>query len=249
MTILATNTAIEGVILAPLDRSEQRARLAELGLVATEIAHDLGNLMQIIESGLRSMERRFDEKTSPDLKYVTGEVSAAVTRASLLTRKILETARGASAAVEAIDVGALITDLRVLIGWAAGSDVEVKLDVEPCLPRVFCKPASLESAVMNLVVNARHAMPSGGSLKLSVLGQGKTIVLRVTDTGCGMSAAAARRACEPFISTRTNNGGTGLGLAIVTEFVQALGGSISVESELGRGTAIALTFPIHPADL
>jgi signal transduction histidine kinase len=239
----ATGVASQCVILPPLDAAGQSRRLASVGLMSTGIAHDLGNLMQIIEAGMRGIERRFDKTTSPELRLLSREVRGAAARACALSRRILDHSRGAADEVESIDIGAVVAELRALIGWAAGPAIRVVLQVEPRLPKVRCAPAELETAVINLVVNARHAMPDGGALTLSIRGHGKTVMLRVADTGCGMSAATARHACEPFASGRTRSGGSGLGLAIVRAFVEGLGGSIAVDSTLGRGTAIILIFP------
>jgi len=237
----ATGATSQAEILPPFEFAQQNARLAGVGLMSAGLAHDLGNLMQIVEAGLRTMERRFGDGVGPDVRILSQDVRGAALRASALTRRILDYSRGVADEVDLIDVGAVILQMRVLIGWVAGPAVRVALEVDPRLPRVRCAPAELESAVINLVVNARHAMPAGGALTLSVCAHGQDLMLRVADTGCGMSATAVRHACEPFFTTRPCSGGSGLGLAMVAMFVRAQGGTVGVDSIPGRGTAIVLT--------
>ncbi|THD51214.1 ATP-binding protein [Phenylobacterium sp.] len=237
-----TGATTRGVILPPLDSAGQDARLAGVGLMSAGLAHDLGNLMQIIDAGLRSMERRFGDTVSPDVRVLSQEVRGAAQRAAALTRRILNHSRGDASEVDLVDVGDAILQMRALIGWAAGPAVRVVLEVEPHLPPTRCALAELESAVINLVVNARHAMLAGGALTVSVCRHGQEVMLRVADTGCGMSPAAVRHACEPFFTTRPRSGGSGLGLATVGMFIRAQGGTMEVDSTPGRGTAIVLTF-------
>jgi len=239
----AAGTTSHGVIIAPVDPAGQNARLVSAGLMSAGMAHDLGNLMQIIDAGIRGMERRFDHTTSPELLFLGGQVRGAASRAAALTRRMLDHTRGVEDSAEPVDIGAVISQMRALIGWAAGPYVRLVMEIEPSLPLTQCAPTDLELAVINLVVNARHAMPDGGALTLSVCRHGGDVMLRVADTGCGMSPEAARRACEPFYTSRPRAGGSGLGLAIVSTFIRAVGGAIHVDSTPGRGAAIMLIFP------
>jgi signal transduction histidine kinase len=238
----AAGTTSHGVVLAPIDTAGQNARLTSAGLMSAGIAHDLGNLMQIIEAGMRGMERRFGHETSPELRFLGQEVRGAAARASVLTRRMLDYARDGGEPAAEVDVGAVVAQMRALIGWAAGPSVQVIVEIESGLPATPCVRSDLESAIINLVINARQAMPEGGALTLSVCGHGGDVMLRVVDTGCGMSPEAVRRACEPFVTSRSESGGCGLGLAIVSAFVRSVRGAIRIESAVGRGTAIMLLF-------
>jgi CheY-like chemotaxis protein len=147
-------------------------------------------------------------------------------------------------------------DMTEMLGRIIGEDVDVTFDTPPGLPAVFLDPAQLEQAVFNLAVNARDAMPDGGTVafrtRLESLGpaDGRTdgevrdyVVLEVSDTGIGMDDETLGRIFEPFFTTKDRGKGTGLGLAMVYGFVQQSGGTISVKSEPGVGTILRLRFP------
>jgi len=123
----------------------------------------------------------------------------------------------------------------------------VELDLDQDLPAVFCCALEFESVVLNLVINAKDAMPNGGVLRVAAycgdFDDGTTVVVRVTDTGCGMSAETARRAFQPLFTTKPVGRGTGLGLAMVSEFARRVGGSVQIESVVNCGTSVILRLP------
>ncbi|MEI9989871.1 MAG: ATP-binding protein [Rhizomicrobium sp.] len=140
-------------------------------------------------------------------------------------------------------LGALEQPIR----WMAGDAIRVELDLDGDLPPVFCDVREFENAVLNLVVNAREAMPEGGELCIAAsrggLEDDAIVILRVTDTGRGMSPETAKRAFQPRFTTKAIGRGNGLGLAMVADFVRRVGGSAQIESTPRQGTSIVLRIP------
>ncbi len=241
---IETGRQLDAVLLPAWEAPGHQDRLATIGLMSAGIAHDLGNLIQVIDSGLRCVERHFDANSPPELQALVGEIRGAAARAGALTSRVLDHACGAAQPPQATDLGAHLLQMRPMLGWAAGPMVRLSLDVQSEVSAVRCIRSGLESAVINLVVNARHAMPEGGDLVVALRQCGEAVLLLVADSGCGMSAEAARRACEPFVSSRKGKGGSGLGLAIVRAFMEEVGGAMTFESALGQGTSVLLSFPV-----
>ena len=231
-----------------LDNAPETIRLAELGLMSAGIAHDLGNLLQIVASGLNQLERRFDSQTSPEIRQATHDVISVARRATSLTRRILDRSRHDEAQVERLDLAVAIEAIRPLIGWAAGPEVKLEFDLDPEAPKVRCDPRRFEDALINLAMNAGQAMPSGGRLTISLASAPPAsdrpmAILSVKDTGVGVTPDVAERMFQPFLSGKPRGCGTGLGLAIVAGFVRGLEGRVDVESRPGLGTAIVLRLP------
>jgi len=137
--------------------------------------------------------------------------------------------------------------MRLPICWSAGVDVRVERALDGDVPAVFCCAREFESVVLNLVINAKDAMPNGGVLRIAAhrgnFDDGATVVVRVTDTGCGMSAETAKRAFRPLFTTKPAGRGTGLVLAMACEFARRLGGSVQIESAVNCGTSVILRLP------
>jgi signal transduction histidine kinase len=136
----------------------------------------------------------------------------------------------------------------MLIGSALGEDISPESLVSDDLPPIFCDRLQLENSLLNLAINARHAMPKGGILMIEAVrcalrDHGECVSLSVADTGCGMSRSAAERAFEPFFSTRLMDGGSGLGLFNVRSFVERLGGSVQLSTRQKHGTRVMLHLP------
>jgi signal transduction histidine kinase len=236
-------------------------RLASIGLMTSEIAHDFSNLMQIMIAGLHLMGRDGDETASPSTRSVVRGLEAAAERAAILSRRVLNHSRPDKTGDEPTHIDTVLAGIEDLIRWAAGPAVQVELACQPAAPAVQCDPRELENAVLNLVINARTAMPDGGRIEIACYGEDAaapwdrgrgagpaTVALRIADTGHGMSEDWSRRIFEPFFTARPKGVGGGLGLAIVADFIRRAEGSARVESAPGAGTAITLRFPACGAD-
>src|SRR5690606_14783172 len=157
-----------------------------------------------------------------------------------------------------VDIHDLVTGMRHMLGQSLGKGIELEIRLAPDLWPAWIDATQLESALLNLAINARDAMPDGGRLSISATNQhigdddrepdgraGDHVRMVVTDTGAGMPAEVAARAFEPFFTTKEPGHGTGLGLAQIYGFVGQSGGTIRIESEPGRGTSVILCLPRH----
>lgn len=211
---------------------------------AAVIAHDLRNLLQITASALLQIDRHLDGATRARVRLYEHAASESLARAGALSRALVDGARGtASADAEAICPGEALSAIRHLIELAAGPAVRVGFALADDVPPVACSVRDLERALLNLVANARDAMPEGGTLVLSIARERRTAVLRVRDTGRGMSADTAAQVFDPFFTTKAACGGRGLGLAMVKRFAERAGGSAQIDSALGVGTTVTLRLP------
>lgn len=214
-------------------------------LMASGVVHDFGNLMQVISSSIRLIEQKLDRAALANVGPLIQGASQSIERAIVLSRQILGMSRPDRVSEDVVCIKSALASIKHPVCWMAGPDICVELTVEDDLPAVFCCVRQFERAVLNLVINARHAMPNGGDLRISarrgVFKDRAIVVLCVTDTGCGMSPETAKRAAQPFFTTKGR--GHGLGLAMVNEFARRAGGSVQIESAVNRGTSITLRLP------
>lgn len=236
---------------------DELKRLVNLGRMSAGIAHDLGNLIQVIGSALRLIDRSLMEQTGIDVGYCCAGALLALDRASELRHQILDLARPPDAPPEPVELRSAIAALSNLVLLTAGSGVAVDFLADDSGVAIACYVRDLKSVVLNLVANARDAMPEGGRLTVAVSREDAVAatasspsrgfaVLQVADTGRGMSADTLTRAFEPFFTTRDHDGGTGLGLAMVSQFVGQLGGSAEIASVSSKGTTVTLRLPAIP---
>lgn len=224
----------------------QSQKMEAIGRLTGGIAHDFNNLLMVASSGIELLERTEDPAKR---KRLSDGVRQAVERGSTLTRQLLVFSRRSSLRTEVLDLRARIEALRFLLERSLREDITVTFDLPEDSWRVEADPGELELALMNLAVNARDAMPSGGELRLSLSnrpahGEGPAMVcVTVADTGIGMSEAVSSRVFEPFFTTKDVGRGTGLGLSQVYGFVQASGGEITVQSTEGQGTTFIICLP------
>jgi len=223
-------------------------RLEAVGQLAGGIAHDFNNILTIVGASAEVLRAELtDERHAPLLD----EILAAQERGATLTRQLLAFARREVVQPTVFDLSAQLLTLRPLLQRLAGEQVRILCDAEPeC--RIRADVGQVEQALVNLVSNARDAMPDGGACRLSVVrmtnDDGEVWVrLRVIDHGVGMDAATRARAFEPFFTTKPRGRGTGLGLAAVHGMAIQSGGRVDVESRQGRGTTVVLEFPIATA--
>jgi signal transduction histidine kinase len=215
-------------------------RLAALGQLAGTIAHELGNPLNTLNGHLQLLARRPD--LSEQSKGQVGLLQGEVQRMTQIIRRFLDQTRGFTPSAETVLLAPLVEEaLDLTLGSDARAKIQVAREVEGGSVRT--DPGLVRHLLTNLVANAVDAMPNGGRLEVQARQDGRELVLRVTDTGSGMSPEVKRHIFEPFFTTKPNGKGTGLGLAICKEIARALKGRIDVESELGKGSAFTVRFP------
>ena len=234
----------------------QSQKMEAMGQLTGGVAHDFNNLLTVILGNAEHLAERL--AANKELHKIADDIATAAERGSDLTRSLLAFARKQPLMPRDIDIGQKILGMEQLLRRTLGEHVECEFGIDPGLWRASVDPGQLASALLNLVLNARDAMPSGGRLTVKVqnisLGEadvdvdgqarpGDYIMVAVTDTGTGMTAEVASRAFEPFFTTKDVGKGTGLGLSMVYGFAQQSGGSMQIRSEPGQGTAVKLFFP------
>jgi PAS domain S-box-containing protein len=253
-----------GLVLRWIDLSERRRleaqlrqsqRLESVGMLAGGIAHDFNNVLTAILGFARLIT---EDAVDPDTTNKAREIESAAERAAGLVRQLLAFARQQVLEPRVLDAGEVIGRLEPLLARLIGEDVVIDVRIEAGLWAIEADPGQLEQVIVNLAVNARDAMPTGGRLTIEAQNvdldagyaathpavvPGPHVMLAVTDTGIGMDAATAARIFEPFFTTKEAGRGTGLGLATVYGVVNQSGGHIWVYSEPGRGTAFRVYFP------
>ena len=263
--ILDASGAVVGVSSVTRDvternRTEQRLhqseRLESLGQLAGGIAHDFNNLLAVIMNYAEFVAE--DTADRPAVLADVEQIQAAAQSAARLTRQLLIFSRRETVQAEALDLGAIVADIRNLLSRSIGAHIELRVEPSASLPAIEADRGQVEQVLLNLAINARDAMPGGGTLtigtSLTEFGEGDTrlrdgvspgryVELAVSDTGTGMSADVAARIFEPFFTTKPRDQGTGLGLATVYGIVTQAGGGMSVDSEEGAGTTFRLYFP------
>ena len=229
----------------------QSQRLESVGQLAGGIAHDFNNFLSVIRGYARFVVDGLDDD-SP-LRSDAEEIEKAAERAARLTSQLLVFSRHERVQHRAVDVGEVLRGLTSLLDRTLGEDVSLFTDVERPLLRVEADPTQIEQVLVNLAVNSRDAMPSGGELRIGLANVaeapdgGPAVKLTVRDTGEGMSPDVVERAFEPFYSTKPKGEGTGLGLATVYGIVTQAGGTIEIDSTPGRGTTIEVLLPATEA--
>ena len=226
---------------------QQSQRMEALGSMASGVAHEFNNLMTVVVgSAQQAMEAASGERQLRQLERI--ERSAHL--AGRLTQQMLSFARRQFHDARAHDLGALVRELDSLVAQVAGKAVAVVLDLAPEPLPVRLDAGQLELAVINLARNAADAMPGGGRLTLATRvldldGAGRFVTLTVADTGQGMAPEVARKAAEPFFTTKARGKGTGLGLSMASGFAAQSGGRLEIDSVPGEGTRVTLMVPRH----
>ncbi len=262
--IAAKNVMIDGkqcVLTAVRDVTERRGLEAQLlqaqkmeaiGCLAGGIAHDFNNILAVIlaDADWIAMQLGPDHALLPDAVGI----GTAAKRGAALTGQMLAFSRGQPHQPRRVRLNGLVSDTESLLRRLLGAGVQFACSLDPGLGAVEVDPSQIEQVLLNLAINARDAMPSGGALTIVTrnveLGQarhglpaGAYVAVSVTDTGCGMDAATAARIFEPFFTTKEVGKGTGLGLSTAFGIVRQSAGAIAVESEPGRGSTFTVYLP------
>lgn len=263
--LFAAHGSVIGVLGASLDITEMRRieeqyrqaqKMEAVGQLAGGVAHDFNNLLQVITGYLDLAMHRL----SPDhpALHELGEVARAATRATALVRQLLTFSRRDTMRSEIVDLDHLIGNLTRMLRRMIEEHIELCTASRGSVPRILADPGHIEQVIVNLCVNARDAMPDGGTLRIETASvtidadgaaqrpgaaAGPYVVLSISDTGTGMPAEVVEHIFEPFYTTKEVGKGTGLGLATVYGIVQQHGGFIEVTSEPGRGSAFRVYLP------
>jgi PAS domain S-box-containing protein len=238
----------------------QAQKMEAVGQLTGGIAHDFNNMLQGVSGGLDMARRRVAEgRTGEALRYLDA-VRDAAERAAGLTRRLLAFARRQPLEPKPVDADGLIAGLADLVRRTMGPGIAVEMRLRDGAGSVVCDANELESALLNLCINARDAMPEGGRLAIGTevidlsradiipdgeAEPGRYVAVSVTDTGTGMPPDVLERVFDPFFTTKPQGEGTGLGLSQVYGFVRQSGGLVRIESTPGRGTTVRLLLPLH----
>jgi signal transduction histidine kinase len=237
----------------------QAQRFEALGTLAAGMAHDFGNLLGIVLGQAAGLARRPDDPAA--VARSAESIRLAGEHGATLVRQVLTFARPSDASAGVVDAWSVAAEIERLLRGTLPASISVVLGPDPGEAWVRCDHTQLHQALLNLCLNARDAMPSGGTLSLAVskvraervrdycpeAGAGDFVELSVLDTGVGMTEATRRRALEPFFTTKSPGLGSGLGLAVVYGIARAHGGFVAVETAAQRGSAFRLFFPLSTA--
>ena len=224
----------------------QSQKLQALGELTGGIAHDFNNLLTVVAGSADFLLRKPDLPDAKRKQYLEA-IAETADRATTLTNHLLAFGRRQAIKPEVLDLNVRLDALAEVLSRTLGNNIEVKLDLAPEVGRIEVDAAQLETAILNAAVNARDAMPEGGSLTLSTSPiddvEGRFICLAIQDTGVGMPREVANRAFEPFFTTKEIGRGTGLGLSQIHGFAAQAGGRAEIRSSAGHGTTINMVLP------
>jgi signal transduction histidine kinase len=238
---------------AARDQLAQSQKMEALGQLTGGIAHDFNNVLAVVLSNLELLRQRA-ALPSTLLKLIDNS-EKAIERATALTQRMLAFARRQDLRPEPVEIAKLVAGMVELLKRTLGSQIAIETEIPGTLPRAMVDANQLELAIMNLTLNARDAMPTGGILTIAAKAQvvasgipgfaaGHYVRLSVTDTGVGMDLSVLARAGEPFFTTKGIGKGTGLGLAMVQGLAEQSGGRLELKSVSGKGTSAVIWLPI-----
>ena len=232
-------------------------RLETVGRLAGGIAHDFNNLTVVVLNHAQLLEEELAHL--PDAREGIAEIRKAAERTAALTQELVTFSKGQVVEPKVLDLNAVVQETGKLLQRAIGEDIALQTELAPDLWPLEADPSQLERVLLNLVMNARDAMSSGGSLKIALgnvsigaeeaerlpepIAPGRYVRISVSDTGCGMEEDVAARAFEPFFTTKGPTAGSGLGLATVYGVARQAGGRVELESAPGVGTTVSLYLP------
>ena len=238
----------EGGALSPRDPSagleEALADNASLRRHASSVAHDFNNLLSVITGYTEMILRRL--RPDDPLRRNAEAIKRATEWGAALAQQILAGSRRPPAAPTPVDLNQLVGNVTRVLQPLLGDNIELVAQLESGLGLVSANPHQIGQVIMNLVVNARDAMPQGGRLTIETANVSQVVMLAVSDTGCGMDNETRARLFEPYFTTKEPGRGTGVGLATVYDVVTHLGGQISVMSDAGAGSTFKIYLPRVP---
>lgn len=236
----------------------QAQKMEALGQFTGSIAHDFNNLLQVITGYIESLKTRFDCVEDGEVKTALDTMAGAAERGATLTRQLLGFARKQRLEGRVVSLNALVETILPMTAKVLGRDIAIETDLAPLLWNARLDPVQAEMAILNLLMNARDAMPTGGRIVITTTNRqvvaeaadapadllmGPYAVLSITDTGSGMPREVLARALDPFFTTKEAGRGTGLGLSMAYGFMRQSNGGLTITSEEGKGTTVTLFFP------
>ncbi|MBI1210466.1 MAG: PAS domain S-box protein [Alphaproteobacteria bacterium] len=234
----------------------QAQKMETVGQLSGGIAHDFNNLLTVIVGNAETLSEKL--RARPDLRQLSDQIVQAGDRGAELTQRLLAFSRRQALQPVAVDCNDLVENMRQLLKRTLREDIEIQTQLDPDLLPAFADRAQLESAILNLALNAQDAMPAGGKLTLATadaslddryqdehpeVQPGDYVMISVTDDGEGMTAEIRDRVFEPFFTTKETGKGSGLGLSMVYGFVKQSNGHVALYSEPGLGTTVRLYLP------
>jgi two-component system cell cycle sensor histidine kinase/response regulator CckA len=240
-----------GVIVLLHDITDRRAleeqfrhaqKMEAIGRLAGGIAHDFNNILSVINGYAGILQQELKE--NPRLGHMASEIHRSGERAARLTQQLLAFSRKQVSQPRVVRLADLLKDDEVMLRRLMGEDVRLEIKVGPETAAIEMDPHRFSQVLMNLAVNARDAMPKGGTLTIAGWADQQNARISVQDTGCGMSAEVREHLFEPFFTTKEPGKGTGLGLATVYGIVRDAGGSVTVRSAEGKGSTFIITLPL-----
>ena len=243
------------------DQLRQVQKMDAIGQLTGGIAHDFNNLLAIVQGNLELLRERASEEQR--VQSLIDAAFGAARRGATLNQRLLAFARRQPLRPEKCDINAIVREMAGLFVRTLGENVELRAEYAAGLWPASVDPNGLETALLNLAINARDAMPDGGLLTITTanasfgdgrapptkdLPDGDYVLLQVSDTGTGMDQATMEQAFDPFFTTKDTGRGSGLGLSMVYGFARQSGGHVTIESVPGEGTSITLFFPREPGD-
>jgi signal transduction histidine kinase len=241
------------------DALRQSQKMEAVGQLAGGIAHDFNNVLTGILGSLELMQRRLAQGRIHDAERFAGVATASANRAAALTHRLLAFARRDPVNPRVVEAGGVVTSVEDLLRRTIPETISLELDLSEAPCRVQCDPNQLESAILNLAINARDAMPDGGRMLITTgetsidvaagepwdIPPGRYVYVSVCDDGCGMSPEVIGHICEPFFTTKPVGVGTGLGFPMVHGFARQSGGGVMIDSEPEAGTTVTILLPLH----
>jgi len=240
------------------DALRQAQKMEALGQFTGSIAHDFNNLLQVIGGYLETLRTRFEGSADAEVATALATIGAATERGSTLTRQLLGFARKQRLEGRVVSLNGLVESIRPMAEKVLGPGVTVETQLAPDLRNARLDPVQAEMAILNLLVNARDAMPEGGRITITTANRtvgpdgaaapreliaGHYAVLAIADTGLGMPREVLARALDPFFTTKEPGRGTGLGLSMAYGFMRQSNGGLTIASTEGKGTTVTLYFP------
>jgi PAS domain S-box-containing protein len=227
----------------------QSQKMDAIGQLTGGVAHDFNNLLMAVLGSLELIRKRLPED-SPKLKILLNNAFEGARRGVALSQRMLSFARRQEMALETLDVKTLVDGMADLLERSLGPHIRLVVDIPNDLPPIKADLNQMETGLLNLALNARDAMPHGGTIRIAARAMETvpTVVISVADTGEGMDAVTQQRALEPFFTTKGIGKGTGLGLSMVHGMAEQLGGRLQLQSQKGKGTTVELWLPIAHGD-
>ena len=233
----------------------QSQKMESIGQLTGGVAHDFNNLLMAVMGNLELLKKRL--RDDPRAQHLIAGALEGARRGASLTQRMLTFARQQELKTSSADLVSLVAGMQDLLDRTLGPQIELRFQLPEGLPAAQVDANQIELAILNLAINARDAMSSGGMICISIdtsppppgkgLNEPEYLRLRLSDTGCGMDEATLKKAIEPFFSTKPTGKGTGLGLSMVHGLAVQLGGMLELESTVGKGTVATLWLPIADA--